>query len=205
MLKLLFSISFWILSKSSSIEFLLSSNDETDIFKLVISKFKSSIYFWLSLLSSANSFITTFRLSICLDISSTSCSFSSLVFILTSFCCTILFSSSLSFSNLACAFDTASSNESIFWFSVAYTTSISCNSFSNLAVSSITSVIEAEYFSFSSVIEFILLFSFSISFAKSSISLLLPNIFTVFLATEPPVIAPDGFMISPSNVTTLNV
>ena len=39
---------------------------------------------------------------------------------------------------------------------------------------------------------------------NSSISLLLPKILTVFLVTDPPVIAPDGFITSPSNVIILN-
>ena len=57
-------------------------------------------------------------------------------------------------------------------------------------------------FSFSSFS--ILVLRFATSFSNFSISLLLPKIFTVFLATEPPVIAPDGFITSPSNVIILN-
>lgn len=42
---LVFSMSKFILSSISCIELSLSSNDDTEIFKFVISKFKSSIYF----------------------------------------------------------------------------------------------------------------------------------------------------------------
>ena len=88
-------------------------------------------------------------------------------------------------------------------FLVAYVISISCRFFSSLADSSIVSVIFAEYSSFCFVILSISCF-ISLSFTfNSSISLLLPRIFTVFWATEPPLIAPDGFITSPSSVTIL--
>ena len=61
---LLLSISCFILSTISSIDVPLSSKDDTDIFKFVISKFKSSIYFWLSLLLIANSSTTLLSFSI---------------------------------------------------------------------------------------------------------------------------------------------
>ena len=53
-LVLAFLMSASILSSISLIEASLSSNDDTDIFKSVMSVFKLSIYVWSSLLSSAN-------------------------------------------------------------------------------------------------------------------------------------------------------
>ena len=80
---------------------------------------------------------------------------------------------------------------------------MSWSSFSSLVTSSITSVTDSVYSFFSafsfSIFEFI---SFR-DFSKSSISLLLPKIFTVFVWIEPPVIAPVLLIMSPSNVTIL--
>ena len=60
------SISFIIISVISWIETSLSLKDETDIFKFVMSKFKSSMYFWLSLFAFENSSIIFWSSSFCL-------------------------------------------------------------------------------------------------------------------------------------------
>ena len=118
-LALLFSISLSILATNSSIEFLLSSKEDTEIFKLVISKFKSSIYFWLSLFNSANSLITTFNSSISLLNFSISCSFSTLTFTIFSFCSPIDAFSVFNLFNLSSSFNISLSIDNIFCFSVA--------------------------------------------------------------------------------------
>ena len=98
-----------------------------------------------------------------------------------------------------------SSIETNFCFSVAYVISISCNSFSKLVAPSKVSSIDLSYscFSFSNSTTFSL--NFLVSFSNFSISLPLPKILTVFFATDPPVIAPDGLITSPSIVIILNV
>ena len=117
----------------------------------------------------------------------------------------MIFSSSFfAFSKLCSSFNTLASIISTFCFSVAYFISISCKSFSSAAAFSIVSVMLVENSSFSLEIVFICfcnVFRFSVI---SSISLPLPKILTVFCATEPPDIAPDGFIISPCIVTILN-
>ena len=90
-----------------------------------------------------------------------------------------------------------------FCLSAAYTISISCKLFSREFISSSTLSESFKYSSFSCCIFSIFEFIFFNSFSKSSISLALPKIFTVFCATEPPVIAPLGFIKSPFNVTIL--
>ena len=82
--------------------------------------------------------------------------------------------------------------------------SISCNSLSKLDESSNIPSIDSSYSSFSFVNFSIFAFPSFISFSSLSISLLLPKILTVFFATDPPVIAPDAFITSPSFVTILN-
>ena len=201
---LVFSMSKFILSSISCIELSLSSNDDTEIFKFVISKFKSSIYFWLSLLSSANSVIILFNssiwqvnVSICLIYS---CFLVTKFFLFTSISCPSCFTLFSLFS-IFWIFSSISSN---FCFFVAYSISISCNCFSKFCASSKISSIEFSYSSFSSFNFSTFSFSFFICFSKPSISLPLPKIFTVFLLTEPPVIAPDGLIKSPSSVIILN-
>ena len=204
MLAFAFWMSCSILAIISSRDVPLSSNEDTEIFKSVISVFKLSMYVWSSLFSSANCVISAFNSCISLSKFAITCLVPSLE---TS---NFFFSSSISstwFFNLAIF-----SSSLVIWLSimsnscflVAYVISISCKFFSSLADSSIVSAIftECSSFSFSS---FLIseLSSSNLAF-NSSISLLLPNIFTVFWATEPPLIAPDGFITSPSSVTILN-
>ena len=199
-----FSISCSILAIISSIDVPLSSNDDTDIFRSVMSVFKLSMYVWSSWLSFANSAI--FWLS-----SAFSLSRFSITWVVSSFADIISCFSFSICSNLSFNFAVFSSNLLI-WelyisnscFLVAKSISISWRFFSNLADSSIMSATFSEYSSFSFVTSSIFLFSFSRFFLSSSISLPLPNILTVFWDVEPPLIAPDGFITSPSRVTILN-
>ena len=200
----LFLISCEILSTISSIELSLSSKDVTDIFKFVISKFKSSIYFWLSLLFSANSSITLFNSSICCVSSCISASFCSFKSLFSSFCFSVCVTSSFNLASLFSKRVIFSSTATIFCFSVAYTISISCNSFSSFAVCSILSPIDDAYSSFSAVLSAICFSSFLSSFSRSSISLLLPKIFTVLVCRLPPEIEPLELIMSPFRVTILN-
>ena len=200
-----FSISCNILSCSSCNEVSLSSNEDTDIFKFVISKFKSSTYFWLSLFIFANSWIIDVNFSVSSVNVSISFCVSSFILIEVSFSCLIVSCSSFSLFIRFSTFSIFSSIDNTFCFSVAYVMSISCSSFSNSVTSSKIFSIEFWYSSFSFSCFSILFFRFWISFWSFSISLPLPKIFTVFFATEPPVIAPDGFITSPSIVIILNV
>ena len=163
------------------------------------------MYFWLSLFELVNSSITSCSFWFCLVISIIS--FSSFAFSSSSF--------ALDFSEFTCSsfwlfilswkFCIFSSIDCNFCFSVAYVISISCNCFDKFSVSSNISSDEFSYSCLSFSIFSILFFIFSISCFNCSISLLLPRIFTVFFAIEPPVIEPDTFIISPSNVIILNV
>ena len=169
-----------------------------------MSKFKSSMYFWLSLFAFENSSIIFWSSSFCLLIFS----MHSLFFCLLANVSFLLFSvfSTSSF-NLSIRFwicSIFSSIEITLCFSVAYVISVSCNCFSNACTSSIISSDEFIYSSLSFSNFWIFSFNFFISFSKLSISLLLPKMLTVFFATEPPVIAPDGFITSPSIVIILN-
>ena len=125
MLLLLLRISCFILSTNSSIDASLSTNDDTEIFKFVISKFKSSMYFWLSLFivancstSCDNNFVSSF------NISKYFC-FSSFILMLSSFCLFIESSSCFNLSFLCSNLVMFSSIATIFWFSVAYSISTS--------------------------------------------------------------------------------
>lgn len=66
------------------------------------------------------------------------------------------------------------------------------------------SPIDDAYSSFSAVLSAICFSSFLSSFSKSSISLLLPKIFTVLVCTLPPEIEPLELIMSPFRVTILN-
>ena len=204
MLAFAFWMSCSILAIISSRDVPLSSNEDTEIFKSVISVFKLSMYVWSSLFSSANCVISAFNSCISLSKFAITCLVPSLetsnFFFSSSISSTWFFSLAIFSSSLVIWLSIMSNS----CFLVAYVISISCKFFSSLADSSIVSAIftECSSFSFSS---FLIseLSSSSLAF-NSSISLLLPNIFTVFWATEPPLIAPDGFITSPSSVTILN-
>ena len=74
------SISLLIISDISWIDISLSLNDDTDIFKSVISSFKLSIYVWLSLFELANSSIIACFSSFSFEILAISCSSNSFEF-----------------------------------------------------------------------------------------------------------------------------
>ena len=120
------------------------------------------------------------------------------------FCFSRLISSSFNLLSLFSIFSIFSSIATTFCFSVAYVISISWSSFSKLIASSKVSSIELSYSCFSFSNFSIFDFRFLISFSSFSISLPLPKILTVFLLTEPPVIAPEWLITSPSTVIILN-
>ena len=169
-----------------------------------MSKFKSSIYCWLSLFLreySSTSFCFSLFFSV---ISSISFSFFSLLIFIAFWFSSAFACSFFKLSILFCIFSIFSSIDKTLCFSVAYVISISCNCFSWLSICSIIFSDDSKYSSFSFSNFFTSSSSFFTSFCRFSISLLRPKILTVFLATEPPVIAPDGFIISPSSVIILN-
>ena len=204
MLFLLFSISALILSVISSIDISLSSKDDTDIFKFVISIFKLSIYVWSSLFNLTNS--STSKFKVCISFSrfaKSSINFS--LFSAISFFWLFRFSiSCFVLSILIVNLSTFSEINSTFCFCVAYSISISCKLLSKCSIVSNNSSMLSKYSSFSFSLFFNFEFNLFNSSFKSSISLLLPRIFTVLVCTEPPVIAPEELIISPFNVTTLN-
>ena len=115
----LFDISKSILSIISFIELSLSSNDDTEIFKFVISKFKSSIYFWLSLFEIVNSSIILLVLVFSSSISSTFLFNFSIILFLASISTLFSSTSFFSLSSLASSFNISKSTFSCFCFSVA--------------------------------------------------------------------------------------
>ena len=199
------SISASILASISSNELLLSSNELTDIFRFVISKFKSSMYFWFSLFFSAKLWISWFKLFVSSSNSNEFCFISAFSASLLSIVFSISTVSFFNFSSFASKLDIASSSVSILCFSVAYSISISWLVCSILATSSSKSSIDVSYSSFSLVIFSISLFNFSISFSSSFIWFVLPIMLVVFCVVEPPDIAPLGLIISPFSVTILKL
>ena len=125
-----FSNSWLILSWISWIDASLSSNEDTEIFKFVMSKFKSSMYFWSSLFNSANSVIILESSSFCSTILFISTCKSPFVETASSFCFSRFACSSFSLFKRFSSFSIFSFIEITFCFSVAYVMSISCSSFS---------------------------------------------------------------------------
>ena len=198
-----FLILSFIICIISSIEILLSSNEETDIFKSVMSVFKLSIFSWFPLFCSANSLIFSTSSALFWLISlifSSILLFSSLFLLI---CSTKDFFSFSNFSLFEISFSISFSIALYFSFIPA---NFICDSWDFLFNSSINLIIfsfSLIYFSFAVTISSICLSNFLISSARLFISAFLPNMFTVFFCTDPPVIAPDGFITSPSSVTIL--